>query len=270
LAVSGLDRVAAFYERSIGLEPLAPDADVTRLGADGTAVVELVPSPGAIPRPPHTTGLFHLAILVPDRVELARALQRVLESGWSLTGASDHLVSEALYLSDPENNGIEIYRDRPREEWRYSNGQLEMSTLPLDLGELARELDGDRGKRNGVPAGTGIGHVHLNVSDLDAAERFYVGLLGFEVTVRGYPGALFVSSDGYHHHVGLNTWAGEGALPPPPQARGLRRFELVVDGAPQLETLERRLVEGGAPATRTAEGIQVADPSGNPMLLRTG
>jgi catechol 2,3-dioxygenase len=269
LAVADLEGTRAFYERTIGLRPSEPVGEVTPLGANGTTVVELVPSPDAPPRPAGTTGLFHLAILVPSRLELARSLRRVVQSGWSLTGASDHLVSEALYLSDPEGNGIEVYRDRPREEWRHANGELQMSTLPLDLQSLAAEL-GDPGKgESGIADGTRIGHVHLNVADLDEAERFYHDALGFVVTVRGYPGALFVASDGYHHHVGLNTWAGEGAPPPPPGSRGLLRFELVADDEAELERVERGLAEAGVEATRVAEGIEAVDPSGNRVLLRS-
>jgi catechol 2,3-dioxygenase len=269
LAVADLDGTRAFYERTIGLRPSEPVDEVTALGANGTPVVELLQSPQAPPRPAGTTGLFHLAILVPSRLELARSLRRVVRSGWSLTGASDHLVSEALYLSDPEGNGIEVYRDRPREEWRYAGGQLQMSTLPLDLQGLAAELgDGGEGE-DGVAAGTRIGHVHLNVADLDQAERFYHGALGLDVTVRGYPGALFVASGAYHHHVGLNTWAGEGAPPPPPGTRGLCRFELVADDEAELERVERGLAETGVEGMRVGEGIETADPSGNRVLVRS-
>ena len=265
LNVADIGRARAFYEETIGLRPVEGDG-VLGLGADGGTLVELVDAPDAPRRPPRTTGLFHLAILLPGRPDLARALHRVVRSGWSLTGASDHLVSEALYLSDPEGNGIEIYRDRPRAEWPYSEGQLQMATLPLDLEGLAGELDdGSRG----VPSGTRIGHVHLNVADLDRAEAFYRGLLGFDVTVRGYPGALFVSTAGYHHDLGLNTWAGEGAPAPPPGALGLSRFDLLVDDSSELDRLERRLNDEGVDASREGDGLRVADPSGNAMLLRT-
>src|SRR5262249_17342915 len=154
--------------------------------------------------------------------ELARALERVARAGWAFTGASDHLVSEALYLRDPEGNGIEIYRDRPRDEWRRVDGDIEMATLPLDLAGLMAEAPED--PEAGMPAGPRRGHVHLQVADLVAAEAFSHGVLGFDVTVRSSPGALFLSAGGYHHHVGLNTWAGEGIPAPPPGARGLRSF----------------------------------------------
>ncbi|HEY7266359.1 MAG TPA: VOC family protein, partial [Solirubrobacterales bacterium] len=251
LTVADRDRMRDFYRDAIGLSELDPGNGVVRLGAGELPIVELVADPDAAPRPRGTSGLFHLAILVPSRPDLASALQRVAEAGWRLSGASDHLVSEALYLSDPEGNGIELYRDRPREEWPRRDGFVQMDTLPLDLdgvlGELRRE---DAGA--GMAPGTRIGHVHLNVGDLAAAEAFYSGALGFDVTVRGYPGALFVSAGGYHHHLGLNTWAGEGAPAPPAGSRGLRSFEIVLPSDDALEKLERRLTEGGIEYERAA------------------
>ena len=232
-------------------------------------VVELVGEPDAPPRPRGTSGLFHLAILVPSRADLARALQRVAEAGWHLTGASDHLVSEALYLSDPEDNGIEIYRDRPREEWPVRDGVLQMATLPLDLDGVLSELRREDASA-AMPEGTRIGHVHLNVGDLAAAEAFYSGALGFDVTVRGYPGALFVSAGGYHHHLGLNTWAGEGAPPPPEGSRGLREFEIELPSGEALAAEEDRLSEAGFEPTREEGGVRTTDPSGNRVVLTAG
>ena len=269
LNVADRKRARAFYEETIGLRVVAEDDGALQLGADGDVVVELVETSDAPRRPPRTTGLFHLAILVPSRLELARALRRIAQSGWSLTGASDHLVSEALYLSDPEGNGIEIYRDRPREDWPHSEGQLQMSTLPLDLDGIAGELTDMDAKAGPMAAETRIGHVHLNVADLGGAEAFYCGLLGFDVTVRGYPGALFVSTGGYHHDLGLNTWAGQGAPPPPAGGLGLNRFELVVDEPSELDRLEGRLSEAGIGARREDGPVYVADPSDNWVLLRT-
>jgi catechol 2,3-dioxygenase len=270
LRVADLDGQRKFYERAIGLRPLDSTGEVARLGSGETSVVELAGSPGAPPRPAGTTGLFHLAILVPDRAELAAALARVLRAGWRLSGASDHLVSEALYLNDPEGNGIEIYRDRPRAEWGHDNGEIRMSTLPLDVDALLAELREDEPGAGGAPAGTRIGHVHLNVADLGAAERFYSGVLGFDVTVRGYPGALFLSTGGYHHHIGVNTWAGPGAPAPPPASRGLEWFQLAVDDEDPLAELERRLADAGAEVERRAEGVLTRDPSGNGVLLTSG
>jgi catechol 2,3-dioxygenase len=269
LTVRDLESVRDFYRDAIGLAELEPEDGIVRLGTNGgpgRPIVELSGDPDAPLRPHGTSGLFHLAILVPTRADLARALQRVAEAGWRLSGASDHLVSEALYTSDPEGNGIELYRDRPREEWPVRDGILQMDTLPLDLdgvlGELRRE---DASK--GMPAGTRIGHVHLNIGDLAAAEAFYSGALGFDVTIRGYPGALFVSAGGYHHHLGLNTWAGEGAPPPPAGSRGLRQFEIELPGPDQLATEEDRLGEAGFEPVREGDRVRIADPSGNEVVL---
>jgi catechol 2,3-dioxygenase len=267
LTVADLPGGREFYTGAIGLTALDEEGDAVRLGVDETTLVELHGAPGAPPRPPGTSGLFHMAILVPDRGELARALRRVMDSGWRFSGASDHLVSEALYLSDPEGNGIEIYRDRPREEWPRHDGEIEMDTRPLDLdgvlGELPNAADGGL-----MAPGTRIGHVHLNVGDLAAAENFYVGLLGFDVTVRGYAGALFVSAGGYHHHIGLNVWAGEGAPPPPPGSRGLRDYEIVLPDREQLAGAAERLSGAGVDFEPLDGAIALSDPSGNGILVR--
>jgi catechol 2,3-dioxygenase len=266
LTVADLEGVRDFYRDAIGLSELEPGDGIVRLGTTGEALIELVGDRDAPARPRGTSGLFHLAIVVPGRADLARTLQRVAEAGWRLSGASDHLVSEALYLSDPEGNGIELYRDRPREEWPIRDGVLQMDTLPLDLDGVLGELRrGDSGA--GMPAGTRMGHVHLNVGDLSAAEAFYSGGLGFDVMVRGYPGALFVSAGGYHHHIGLNTWAGEGAPPPPSGSRGLRQFEIRLPGADQLAAEEGRLSEAGFEPVREDNRVRVTDPSGNAVVL---
>jgi len=268
LRVADLAGEREFYERAIGLRALETGDEMVRLGVDGTAVVELISSPTASPRPPRTTGLFHLAILVPGRAALARALARVADAGWRLTGASDHLVSEALYLSDPEGNGIEIYRDRPRSEWRYDGDDLQMSTLPLDLDGLMGELDGSGPAATGMEPGTRIGHVHLNVADIGESEDFSAGRLGFDVTVRGYPGALFLSTGGYHHHIGVNTWAGPGAPAPPEDSRGLVWFELRVRDEAASEDLRTRLEGAGAEVEAAPDGLRTRDPSGNGLLIR--
>jgi catechol 2,3-dioxygenase len=267
LTVADLERAAAFYETAIGLRIVARSAGAVHLaGEDGAALVELVGRADAPPRPLRTTGLFHVAFLVPTRADLARAVRRAVEAGWRFTGASDHLVSEALYLDDPEGNGIEMYRDRPREEWPYADGAPQMATLPLDFDGVMAELPAGEASV-GKADGTRIGHVHLQVADLAAAERFYHQVLGFDVTVRGYPGALFVSAGGYHHHVGLNTWAGEGAPPPPPGARGLDRFRVVVPDADELERVAARVAEAGLEHERDEQGLLVADPSRNRVLV---
>jgi len=270
LRVADIDALAAFYERVVGLRAAEREGDLVRLGpADGEPLVELVSAPGAPAPPSFSTGLFHLAILVPDRRELARSLQRVAGAGWRLTGASDHLVSEALYLQDPEGNGIEIYRDRPREQWAEERGELRMATLPLDLDGVLGELDESEQDANGLPAGTTIGHVHLQVADIPAAEAFYNGGVGLDVTVRSYPGALFLAAGGYHHHLGVNTWQSQGAPPPPEGALGLDRYELVFPDEESRDSAADRLAETGDPL-RLEDGVLATDPSGNRLLLGVG
>ena len=267
LRVADVDDLTRFYERVVGLQVVERDGGLVRLGTEGgEPVIELVSAPEAQPAPDFTTGLFHLAILVPDRPELARALRRVAEAGWRLTGASDHLVSEALYLRDPEGNGIEIYRDRPRDQWNLDSGELRMATLPLDLDGILSELEPGGEEPNGMPAGTTMGHVHLQVADIPASEGFYEGALGLDVVVRSYPGALFLSAGGYHHHVGLNTWQSQGAPPPPEGALGLDRYELVLPSTAAVDDAAAGLGQRGDPV-RLDEGVLATDPSGNRVLL---
>jgi catechol 2,3-dioxygenase len=267
LRVADVDDLTAFYERVIGLRAVERDGGLVRLGTEGgEPLLELVSAPDAPPAPGFSTGLFHLAILVLDRAELARALRRIAETGWRLTGASDHLVSEALYLQDPEGNGIEIYRDRPRDQWNRDNGEIRMATLPLDLDSILAELDSGEEAPNGMSAGTTMGHVHLQVADIPAAEGFYNGALGLDVMVRSYPGALFLSAGGYHHHLGVNTWQSQGAPPPPEGALGLDRYELVLPSEASVDEAAAALGEHGDPV-RLEEGVLATDPSGNRVLL---
>ena len=267
LRVSDPSLLRDFYQRVIGLRPLLADGSVTSFGVGDRSLVELVSAPDAPPRPPATTGLFHLALLVPSRADLAGALRRVWEAGWHLSGASDHLVSEALYLSDPEGNGIELYRDRPRDEWPRVGDELEMATLPLDLENLLGEsVDGQ--DASAMPEGTVLGHVHLQVADLVSAQAFWVDSLGLDITVGRYPGALFASAGGYHHHVGLNTWAGTGVPRPDAGARGLERFELVVPAPEAVAAARMRLARAGE-VHELDGGVLAEDPSGNAVLVRS-
>jgi catechol 2,3-dioxygenase len=227
LTVRDLERSVAFYTDVIGLVERQRAGRVSRLGpAGGRVLIELHERADAIAKPRRTTGLYHFAILVPTRAALGRSLRRLADRRHPLTGASDHLVSEALYLDDPDGLGIEIYRDRPRESWqRLADGQLAMSTDPLDL-QSVHDEPGAETAWNGLEPGTVMGHVHLHVPHLDTAEQLYCGRIGFDPIVRRYPGALFVSAGGYHHHLGLNTWTGVGAPPPPEKAVGLRSFTI--------------------------------------------
>jgi catechol 2,3-dioxygenase len=259
----------------IGLRPQEqPDGSVLLGGAAGwPPLLALVGDGAAAPRNPRQTGLYHFAILVPTRRDLAVALVRLAQAGWQLDGASDHLVSEALYLTDPEGNGIEIYADRERSKWRFeADGQIAMATLPLDLDSLLAELNEappDPVADALMPEGTRIGHVHLQVAELDQIEQFYAGVLGFDVMVKLGGTALFVSAGGYHHHLGLNTWQSRGGSTPPAGGVGLRAYEIRVGDTDALaEVLARIHAAGIATATAADGATLVRDPSGNGILLR--
>jgi catechol 2,3-dioxygenase len=268
LTVSDLARSKQFYEQAIGLQASDQDDGTIALASqDGRPLVVLHGDSAAPHLDRRATGLFHLAILLPTRLDLAFALARLAEARWPLDGASDHLVSEALYLSDPDGNGIEIYRDRPREEWRYDNGTLQMSTLALDLRSVLDELQHASDPQPIAPAGTTIGHVHLQVADIPEAEAFYNGVLGFDVMVRGYPGALFVSAGGYHHHIGLNTWHSAGSSPPAAGAIGLRHYNVQLPDSDELTAALGRIRAAGIEIADLPGGALVRDPSGNGVLL---
>jgi catechol 2,3-dioxygenase len=261
LIVNDLQRCIEFYRDSLGMRVLGTKEALAVLGAENLELVELEVNKSAS-RGGRTTGLYHLAILLPRREELARQLRRMLDAGVQLHGAADHDVSEALYLADPEGNGIEIYRDRPREQWAYENGQIRMGSSQLDLRELLNSADGGGAQ---MPADTVIGHVHLRVSDLPAAEAFYQNVLGFEVTTRYGREATFLSKFGYHHHLGLNTWGSLGAPPAPDGAAGLKHFVLYADGPAELAAIASRADEH-APA-RAEPQLLLRDPSGNHVLV---
>ena len=269
LTVRDLDQQRSFYERALGLELLQSEGQTVRLGPPGGPVIlELTGDPDATRRPHGTTGLFHFAVLVATRADLGQALRRVVEAGWRFTGASDHLVSEALYLNDPEGNGIEIYHDRSREEWpRSDEGVIQMATLPLDLDGVLGEVDAAQPMPPRMPEGTYIGHVHLQVANLHDAESFYAGALGFDVMVRTYPGALFVSAGGYHHHIGLNTWESAGGSPPPEGSTGLRSFEVVLPSTEDADRVAAQARSAGAEVSTGDGAALVLDPWRDAVLL---
>ncbi len=271
LTVSDLDASRRFYEQVIGLSAAERDDGALALGAAGERpLLVLHGDPAAPGLDRRTTGLYHLAILLPTRRDLAAALVRVAQAQWPLQGASDHLVSEALYLADPDGNGIEIYRDRPQSEWRYDDGVLQMATLPLDLDDVIDALGDDRRVPARVPVGTKIGHVHLQAAELDAVESFYADVIGLDVTVRLYEQALFLSAGGYHHHVGLNTWHSAGGSPPAPGTIGLRHWELVLVDEDQARAILDRARAAGVPIEEGDGRPLLRDPSGNALLLSVG
>lgn len=243
LQVADLERSLAFYQGQLGLALLSRGAGQAVLGAqDSTPLIALAERPGAHPVPRRgRLGLYHVALLLPDRPALGRFLRHVAASGVHI-GMSDHLFSEALYLTDPDGLGFEVYADRPQNAWPRENGEIVGASLPLDV-ESVLAAAGDA-PYQGLPAGTVVGHVHFYVDSLPRAARFYQQGLGFEPTTSSFPGALFVSAGGYHHHVGLNTWAAGAALPADDDAR-LLEWQLVLPDAAEIEAAAQRLAAAG-------------------------
>jgi catechol 2,3-dioxygenase len=263
LTVSNLERSLDYYRSAIGLRVLEAENGRASLGGDSELLV-LHEAPGARPAP-RNTGLFHFALLVPARRALANWLAHAIRDQVPLTGVSDHFVSEALYLRDPDAHGIEIYSDRPRELWE---GQVErMTTEPLDLENLLDELDDPETEPfEGLPGGTVMGHVHLQVADIPETIRFYRDVLGFELMTSYGDQAAFLAAGGYHHHLGANTWNSAGAPPPPEDSASLRLATVVLPDAEARDEALARVAESGQ---EPQDGV-VRDPSGNRLLLKEG
>jgi len=266
LQVGDLSRSIEFYEGKLGFQRLGAAPGHATFGAGDAPLIELVERKGAKPVLPRSRlGLFHFAILLPDRASLGRAMLQLHQAGIDL-GMADHGVSEALYLSDPDGLGIEIYADRPRESWRAEGAELAMGTDPLDTGSLLRAAAGEPWSR--MPAGTVIGHVHLHVGDLARAEAFYHEALGLDVVVRSYPGALFLSAGGYHHHLGVNTWAA-GAAPAGDEDARLLEWELVLPNPEDAAAAAERLAAAGYDVAYREDGFRAADPWGTVLGVRS-
>lgn len=248
LQVGDLSRSIAYYEGTLGMRLLRRDASTALFGMAGseTSLVELQELAGAKPAPRGSRlGLYHFAILLPDQVSLGRFI-RHLERIGARAGAADHLVSQSLYLQDPDSLGIEVYADRPRDTWQRIGRELMMATDPLDVPSLVR-LAGDA-PWAGMPAGTRMGHVHLHVGDIATASRFFSDALGFDRTVWQYPGALFLAADGYHHHLGTNTWAGDAAVPPRSDEAQLLEWTIELPNVASIEEAKASLLNAGFPA----------------------
>ncbi len=289
IRVGDLERSVQFYEKAIGLASARQAGGHTALGVkDEPPLIFLQETPGAR-HAPRSSGLYHFAILLPTRADLGRALQRLIDSDIRF-GQADHLVSEALYLSDPDGNGMEIYRDRPRTEWTWRAGKVEMTVDPLDLDSLLKDagtiegsprageiraavprgfdgaavlrgFDGASAPRGfgAAPAGTTIGHLHLQVSDVQKAVEFYHGVLGFDITA-SFQGAAFLSAGGYHHHLGLNSWNSRGAPAAPPGSSGLESFTIRVPSADEQGRIAARLRQAGVPGVFENGRLSVRDP----------
>jgi catechol 2,3-dioxygenase len=264
LTVADLDRSLAFYEQAVGL-PARRDGATAKLGGDHELLV-LAEEPGAGPAHGYT-GLFHFALLLPERRDLAGWLAHAARERVPLSGLSDHFVSEAIYLSDPDAHGIEIYWDRPRELWEGTVGRT-LTTEPLDVGSLLGELEDPASEPfSGLPAATRMGHVHLKASAIPGVVTFYRDVLGFELTAMLGNQAAFLAAGGYHHHVGTNTWQSAGAPPPPAGTAALRHATIVLPDAAERDALAGRVAESGQEPVPAPEGVLVRDPSGNRLLL---
>jgi catechol 2,3-dioxygenase len=264
LNVANLEQLAAFYQDIIGLKVHRRDGNTLHLGVGGDDLLVLTETPGG-KRVPGTTGLYHFAILVLSRLDLARSLKHIAETNTPLQGLSDHFVSEAIYLADPEGNGIEIYRDRPASGW-FQDGSLHMGTVAMDVDGVLGELDrqDEDIPWTGLHPDTVMGHIHLHVASVRESEAFYRDLLGFDVMLN-MESATFMSVDRYHHHIGANTWAGR--VPPPPSTLGLDKYVIHLPGSDQLNAILTRLDQANVPVEESGVGYRVADPSNNYIVL---
>jgi catechol 2,3-dioxygenase len=265
LVVGDLDLVSGFYRHIVGLELVEKSQNREVLGVAGVPLLALTEKTNAARAPRTAAGLFHTAFLVPNRQALAGWLQHAAENKVALDGASDHLVSEAVYLSDPEGNGIEIYRDRTPEEWTYDeDGTVEMATHRLNLQELYDSVPA--GKWAGMPEGTAIGHIHLQVGDIPKADAFYRDVLGLKIMAR-YPGASFFATGGYHHHVAANIWNSRGASIRQENMIGLSRYALHFNDRAVLDAALASLDGHGIAVEKTSEGWSLKDPWGIGITL---
>ena len=245
LKVTDLKDSLNFYSHLMGFKIISQNETSAMLSANGSLpyILQLHEDKNAIHKLLGSTGLFHIAIRLPGRKELARVFLRLFDNKVKFQGFSDHLVSEAIYLEDPDENGIELYADRPREEWQYNMGQVEMSTLPLNLNVLTNEID-DRDVWNGIHPDTDIGHIHLSVSDIKKAQDFYSILLGLNVTNSTYPGAMFFSAGGYHHHIGTNIWSSKNGTPAiNKNAVGLLNYAIRIPDEDYIKDIQSRAKE---------------------------
>ena len=272
LRVGDLELMSSYYENAFALTPIEEKArtsgEIHRvLGRGGVPFVRLVATPGLPAVDPGQAGLFHTAFLFEDQASLAGTVLRAAEDPRSrFAGTGDHLVSEAFYFTDPEGNGIELYWDRPRDQWQWTNGEVAMDTTFIDpnryLGEhLTEEVQADPSVRPGI-----VGHVHLQVGDVDVARRFYIDTLGFEVTLGNHPGALFAAAGGYHHHVAMNTWNSRGAGPRA-AGLGLADVAITLPSREDLDALTGRLRKAGLSFADDGRSVSVKDPWGTPVTL---
>ena len=272
LTVSNLERSLAYYQEGLGFTVIERDGQQALLGAGKKPLLHLTEQKGAQewPRGGRSyTGLYHFAILVPTRADLGRWLRHWLNLGMEMPGQGDHLVSEALYLEDPDGHGIEVYRDRPRDEWPRVNGRIQMASDPVDIRGLLADAEREGKPWEGMPEGTKLGHMHLQVADIPQAAQFYSDVLGFDIIFE-MPSALFISAGGYHHHIGMNTWHSRGAGQAPEDSVRLRYFTVVMPDREAVAPVTARLEAAGLSWREEKEGIVVEDPWGNKIVVVVG
>jgi catechol 2,3-dioxygenase len=259
--VRDLGLVTAYYRNTLGLTVQKFTQEMAILGVNSVPLLELIHIPAALPDDPRESGLYHTAFLMPTRADLARWILHVGKSRVPITGASDHDVSEAIYLDDPEGNGVEVYSDRPPEQWRRDGNLIFQKTDPLDIDAIIGEINPATATYPGAPEGLRIGHIHLRVGDIARAETFYCIEIGLEVT-RRRTGASFMSSGGYHHHIGANVWHSNGATVRNRERAGLDWFSIEVADQSTMDDLKRRLVGGGSRIDEIPTGFVTEDPWG--------
>ncbi|MBX9845981.1 MAG: VOC family protein [Xanthobacteraceae bacterium] len=261
LIARDLDLLTNYYRDLLGLTVMARTDRIARLGTGGIALLEIEHRPDARPDDPATAGLYHTAFLMPTRADHARWIMHIARNRVPITGASDHGVSEAFYLDDPEGNGIEVYNDRPKQRWTWQNGLVVMQTKQLDIEAILDEVDRATATYPAAPEGLRIGHIHLRVGSVEQAEQFYRGPIGLELT-RRRGGATFMSSGGYHHHVGANVWHSDGAAMRDDNRAGLAWFSMELAEPGAVEAMAGRLRAANAPVEASPLGIATADPWG--------
>jgi catechol 2,3-dioxygenase len=265
LTVADLERSLRFYTSNIGMQILDRHNQHASLGVGELPLLKLEELTGGI-KERGRTGLYHFALLLPSRADLASAFRHMADSGVRFSGFADHHVSEALYLSDPDGHGIEVYRDRPRAEWVDARGQFKLTTEPLDLQGLLNELGRSPGDFTGLPDGTVMGHVHLHVAHLGSSRTFYGNVLGFDL-MAGMDTALFMSAGGYHHHLGLNIWQGAGAPPASQGSLRLTGYEISIPDDRGYQDVLESLDRHGVTYTKIDSHVELVDPSANRILL---
>jgi catechol 2,3-dioxygenase len=269
LIARDLDKLTDYYRDLLGLTVTKRTAKLARLGTGGgVTLLEIEHRPDALPDDPATAGLYHTAFLMPTRQDHARWIMHIARNRVPITGASDHGVSEAFYLDDPEGNGIEVYNDRPAERWTWADGLVVMKTHQLDIEAILDEVERATATYPAAPEGLRVGHIHLRVGSTEQAEEFYRGPIGLGLT-RRRGGATFMSSGGYHHHVGANVWHSDGAGARDPKRAGLAWYSMELSEPGAVDAMTARLRDAGAPVEAVPGGVETADPWGTRIRLVT-